>query len=171
MGAPVAARSFMAPPTWSMWAWVMTICFTCRLCLRTRARMFWISSPGSITMAFRVLSSPMIEQLQCNGPTGRISWIIVCVVRFLSFGQTISDYFCGVGVAGFTGCDLAGEALTPCCTELVPLWREAATESVIEVTIKMMADQVVALERIVAVPRGPKAVWLPMPPKAAAISP
>ena len=75
------------------------------------------------------------------------------------------------GVAGFTGCDFAGEVLTPCSTELVPLWREAKTESVIEVTIKMTADQVVALERIVAAPRGPKAVWLPMPPKAAAISP
>jgi len=40
-----------------------------------------------------------------------------------------------------------------------------------EVTIKMMADQVVARERAVAAPRGPKAVWLPMPPKAAAMSP
>jgi len=44
-------------------------------------------------------------------------------------------------------------------------------ESVIDVTIKSTADQVVALESAVAAPRGPNAVWLPMPPKAAAISP
>jgi hypothetical protein len=74
-------------------------------------------------------------------------------------------------VAGFTGCDLAGAAFTPCNTEFVPARREAKTESVIEVTIKIMADQVVAFDRIVAAPRGPKAVWLPMPPKAAAMSP
>src|ERR1700676_725355 len=85
MGAPVAARNFMAPPTWSMCAWVMTICFTCRLCLRTSARMLWISSPGSITMASRVLSSPMMEQLHCSAPTGRISWIMVLVVGRWSF--------------------------------------------------------------------------------------
>ena len=44
-------------------------------------------------------------------------------------------------------------------------------ESVIEVNIKMTVDQVVALDSAVAAPRGPKAVWLPMPPKAAAMSP
>ena len=44
-------------------------------------------------------------------------------------------------------------------------------ESVIEVNMKMTVDQVVALERTVAEPRGPNAVWLPMPPKAAAMSP
>jgi hypothetical protein len=89
-------------------------------------------------------------------------------------GRTTSDYFFGAGaggVAGFTGCDLVCEALTPCSTELVTLWRDAKTESVIDVTMKMMADQVVARERTVAAPRGPKAVWLPMPPKAAAMSP
>jgi hypothetical protein len=75
------------------------------------------------------------------------------------------------GVAGFTGCDFVGEPLTPCKTELVTPRREAKTESVIEVTIKIIADQVVAFDRIVAAPRGPKAVWLPMPPKAAAMSP
>jgi len=75
------------------------------------------------------------------------------------------------GVAGFAGCDFVGEAFTPCSTEFVPECREAKTDSVIEVTIKMMADQVVARERTVAAPRGPNAVWLPMPPKAAAISP
>src|ERR1700680_4201873 len=94
-------------------------------------------------------------------------------------GPTTKDerpttYFCGPGAGGapgFTGCVLTGDALTPCSTEFVPLWREAKTDSVIEVTIKMMADQVVAFDRTVAAPRGPKAVWLPMPPKAAAMSP
>jgi len=103
--------------------------------------------------------------------------------RVAMCGQTTKDerprtYFCGTGAggvaggaAGFTGCDLAGAALTPCNTEFVPLWREAKTESVIEVTINMTADHVVARDKAVAAPRGPKAVWLPMPPKAAAMSP
>ena len=46
----------------------------------------------------------------------------------------------------------------------------AKTESVIDVTMNMMAAQVVALESTVAAVRVPKAVWLPMPPKAAAMS-
>ena len=75
------------------------------------------------------------------------------------------------GVAGFTGCVLAGAALTPCSTEFETPRREANTESVIEVTINMTADHVVARDKAVAAPRGPKAVWLPMPPKAAAMSP
>jgi len=53
----------------------------------------------------------------------------------------------------------------------VPLRRTAKIESVIDVTMNSTADQVVALESAVAAPRGPKAVWLPMPPKAAAMSP
>jgi hypothetical protein len=36
-----------------------------------------MSSPGSMTMASRVVSSPMIEQLHCSGPTGKISWIML----------------------------------------------------------------------------------------------
>src|SRR6266404_242415 len=59
-----------------MWAWVMTICFTFSLCWRTMARTSSILSPGSMTMASCVVSSPMIEQLHCSGPTGRILWII-----------------------------------------------------------------------------------------------
>ena len=49
--------------------------------------------------------------------------------------------------------------------------RDARIDSVIDVTMNRIADQVVALERAVAAPRGPKAVWLPWPPKAAAMSP
>ena len=44
------------------------------------------------------------------------------------------------------------------------------TESVSEVIMNTMAHQVVARERKVAAPRGPKAVWLPAPPKAPAKS-
>lgn len=44
-------------------------------------------------------------------------------------------------------------------------------ESVIEVNMKITVDQVVALESTVVAPRGPNAVWLPIPPNAAATSP
>ena len=87
------------------------------------------------------------------------------------------DYFCGccAGLAGcvgrFAGCDLVWELCTPCNTDFGPERRDAYTDKVIEVTMKMMADHVVALESAVAAPRGPKAVWLPIPPNAAAISP
>jgi hypothetical protein len=30
-----------------------------------------------MTMASREVSSPMIEQLHCSGPTGKISWIML----------------------------------------------------------------------------------------------
>ena len=78
------------------------------------------------------------------------------------------------GCAGVAGCEDAGEALTPESTEFAgdtPLRRTAKIERVIEVIMKRTADQVVALDRAVAAPRGPNAVWLPMPPNAAAISP
>ena len=80
------------------------------------------------------------------------------------------DYFCGV-FAGAAGCELLDAGFKPCNTELELLPREARIESVIEVTIKMTVDQVVALDKAVAAPRGPKAVWLPIPPNAAAMSP
>jgi len=90
---------------------------------------------------------------------------------FVGFG-------CCAGVAGgcvgFAGCELVVLGFTPERTEPEerdPLRRTAKIESVIEVTMNKTADQVVALERAVAAPRGPNAVWLPMPPNAAAISP
>lgn len=46
----------------------------------------------------------------------------------------------------------------------------ARTDSDIEVIMNTAAAIVVALERTVAEPRGPKAVWEPMPPKAPAKS-
>jgi hypothetical protein len=84
-------------------------------------------------------------------------------------GGKSSYYFFAGGVAGAAGCVCAG---IPCNTDFEALaWREADTDSVIEVSIKMIADQVVALDKIVAAPLGPKAVWLPMPPNAAVMSP
>jgi len=44
-------------------------------------------------------------------------------------------------------------------------------DNVMEVIMKATADQVVALERALAAPRGPNAVWLPCPPNAAEMSP
>src|SRR6266481_1247313 len=77
MGAPVAALSCMAPPTWSMWAWVITICLSVSPSSRRIARIPSISSPGSMTMASYVCSSPMMEQLHCSGPTG----MTLCIIR------------------------------------------------------------------------------------------
>lgn len=61
--------------------------------------------------------------------------------------------------------------LTPCNTERGPVCRDAEIDNVIEVNMKIIADHVVAFDNAVAAPRGPKAVWLPIPPKAAAMSP
>lgn len=74
--------------------------------------------------------------------------------------MSLGTYFCGgVGAgAGLAGCDLVCEELKPCNTDFGPLRLEAITESVIEVTIKIIADQVVALDNAVAAPRGPNAV-------------
>src|SRR5581483_1322625 len=79
-------------------------------------------------------------------------------------------YFCaGAGVAGWL---LVLSLFTFDKTEvLCPERRTTTMESVIEVIMKITADHVVAFDRAVAAPRGPNAVWLPMPPKAAAISP
>jgi hypothetical protein len=77
----------------------------------------------------------------------------------------VGAWFCGtVGGAdagGVTGCDLVCVDLTPESTEVGPVRRAARIESVIEVSMKMIADQVVARERTDAAPRGPNAVWLP----------
>ena len=82
-----------------------------------------------------------------------------------------TTYFCGV-FAGAAGWVVLWAGFNPCKTEFDVLPpREAAMESVIDVSMKMMADQVVAFDSAVAAPRGPKAVWLPMPPNAAAMSP
>jgi len=86
-------------------------------------------------------------------------------------GREAGAVGCGAGAAGW---DVVCVPLTPDKTdpeEVVPLRRTAKIESVMEVTMKSTADQVVAFDKAVAAPRGPNAVWLPMPPKAAAMSP
>ena len=83
-------------------------------------------------------------------------------------------FFAGAagGCAGVAGCDLVCDVFTFDSTELgAPLRRATKIDSTIEVTIKITADQVVARPNALAAPRGPNAVWLPMPPKAAEISP
>jgi hypothetical protein len=81
------------------------------------------------------------------------------------------------GIAGAAGAGVAGAAglavFENCCkTELpeaaaVEFWRMVMA---IDVSINMIAHHVVALERNVAAPRGPNAVWLPAPPNAPARS-
>lgn len=98
------------------------------------------------------------------------------------FSQTKKLYFAGVGCdaglagafAGAAGCEFVVDPFVPDNTEpepVVPLRRTAKIDSVIDVSINSTADQVVAFESAVAAPRGPNAVWLPMPPNAAAMSP
>jgi uncharacterized membrane protein YagU involved in acid resistance len=76
----------------------------------------------------------------------------------------VGAWFCGTvgGVVGAdAGCEVVLPGFTPERTEVGPLCLAAKMESVIEVSMKMIADQVVALERALAAPRGPNAVWLP----------
>jgi len=75
------------------------------------------------------------------------------------------------GVVGVTGCDFVCVDFNPESADVGPDRRAAKIERVIDVSMKMIADQVVARERTEAAPRGPNAVWLPCPPKAAARSP
>ena len=93
-------------------------------------------------------------------------------------GSYFEGFGCEAGVeggcAGFAGCVFVVVGFTPDKTdpdEVEPeVRRTAKIESVIEVIMKIMAHQVVNRDKAVAVPRGPNAVWLPMPPNVAAIS-
>jgi hypothetical protein len=94
---------------------------------------------------------------------------MACCYRLgvMGWGSGDGAFCCGGGVVVLVGADRV-----PSNTE--PLWlerRAANTDSVIDVTMKIIAAQVVARPSTVAAVRVPKAVWLPMPPKAAAISP
>ena len=53
---------------------------------------------------------------------------------------------------------------------LAPAFLVATIDNEIDVSIKRIAESVVAFDSNVADPRGPKAVWEPMPPKAPAKS-
>src|SRR6266478_5949957 len=72
----------------------------------------------------------------------------------------------GVTGAGFgAGCETFCRIELPCPTALSLRSTNAMAQS-----MNMMAHHVVAFERTFAAPRGPKAVWLPAPPKAPARS-
>ena len=84
------------------------------------------------------------------------------------------NHFCCVGAggaAGFAGCDFVCDGVKPCSTDFGPVRRDAYTESVIDVIRNVAVAHAVALVKAVAAPRGPNAVWLPMPPNAAEMSP
>ncbi len=70
----------------------------------------------------------------------------------------VGAWFCGTAGAGVVGCDFVCEVFTPERTDVGPVRRAAKIESVIDVSMKMTADQVVARERTEAAPRGPNAV-------------
>ncbi len=65
--------------------------------------------------------------------------------------------------AVFTGADLLLSSTEP----LPPPWRVEMMARVNEVSMKIIAAQVVSLVRMLAPARGPKAVWLPSPPPKA----
>ena len=75
----------------------------------------------------------------------------------------VGAWFCGTagGADGVIGIDFVCDGFTPERTDVGPVRRAAKIESVIDVNMKMIADQVVARESTDAAPRGPNAVWLP----------
>src|ERR1700752_4579820 len=78
----------------------------------------------------------------------------------------------GAGAAGAAGAVFFGSFENCCSTEL-PTGDEIVFWCIVkamDVSMNMIAHQVVALERNVVAPRGPKAVWLPAPPNAPAKS-
>ena len=78
-------------------------------------------------------------------------------------------FFAGAGVVGVAGGGAVGPLFMFSMIDDVPFF-EAKKVSEMAVSMKTIAHQVVILESRVAVPRGPKAVWLPTPPKVAAMS-
>ena len=78
--------------------------------------------------------------------------------------------FGAVFAAGATGAEVCFSGLRFRIELPAPLPRVATIDSDIEVSMKMIAEIVVALERSVAEPRGPNAVCEPDPPNAPARS-
>jgi hypothetical protein len=78
----------------------------------------------------------------------------------------------GAGVAGVAGLVAAGAGFENFCKTEPPCSTERSTRTTRAKAqiINITAHQVVAWESTVAAPRGPKAVWLPAPPKAPARS-
>src|SRR6267378_7881571 len=78
----------------------------------------------------------------------------------------VAGVVAGVTGTGFgAGFEIFSRNELPCPTALSVRSTIAIAQS-----MNMMAHQVVALERTLAAPRGPKAVWLPAPPNAPARS-
>src|SRR6267378_5403513 len=78
----------------------------------------------------------------------------------------VAGVVAGVTGTGFgAGCEIFSRNELPCPTALSVRSTIAIAQS-----MNMMAHHVVALERTLAAPRGPKAVWLPAPPNAPARS-
>jgi len=81
---------------------------------------------------------------------------------------------CGGAVWGLAGATGAGfgagfenfSSTEPPCSTPLSVCRTSSSAQTINIT----AHQVVARESTLAAPRGPKAVWLPAPPKAPAMS-
>ena len=91
------------------------------------------------------------------------------------FAGAAGAVFAGAGAAGFAGDGVVfGGAGAVVSSKIEPISPASAparfTDSAMEVIMKTIAHHVVARERNVAAPRGPKAVWLPAPPKAPAKS-
>ena len=145
--------SLTAPPTWSMWPWVMMICLRVSLCLVRRVEYFGDVFAGVDDDRFArdlVAEDGAIaaqhsdwEGFKNHGAAKRASPI---ESRYLA------------GLPGVAGAVDAGTDLVPESTERGPLWRAMSTKSPIEVNMKTMADQVVSRVSRLAAPRGPKAV-------------
>ena len=97
------------------------------------------------------------------------SWC-VCQFRHPRMGESKSRFYYFLGAGGGVAGALAGADCVSSTDDPPPPLREAATDRLSDVIMKRIAAIVVALERTVAAPRGPNAVWLPIPPKAPAKS-
>ena len=103
-----------------------------------------------------------------------------CVCQFRHDRKTTSgsccDYFFGAtgagltGAAGTTGADVFTGCRSSAEPAPAPASRVAMIESEIDVSMKTTVEIVVAFDSKVAEPRGPKAVWEPIPPNAPARS-
>jgi hypothetical protein len=80
------------------------------------------------------------------------------------------DYFFAGAGPGWAGAEFRAGARFRSGSELAPDPLVATMDNEIDVSMNKIADIVVAFESSVADPRGPKAVWDPMPPNAPAKS-
>ena len=115
-----------------------------------------------------------------TGAAGAEAGVLDCAGALFGFGGITNGTVLPPGIAGavcagagagagalFAGADLEFSSNTEAPR---PALRVAMMESVIEVTMKITAEIVVAFESKVAEPRGPNAVCEPIPPNAPARS-